>query len=132
MSVGLLDTSVVLAVAGAVAPTLPDVAHVSAITMAELVQGPPLARDEEERRRRRVIVLAAHRAFPSPLPFDGDCIAAYQSVVERTVGAGRRARGRTLDLLIAATALAHGMALFTANPADVAHLDDIVEVVEVT
>lgn len=131
MSIGLLDTSVVLSMIGAAPGTLPDEAHVSAITMAELVQGPPLARDREERRRRSVLVLAAHRAFPSPLPFDGDCIAAYQSVVERTVGAGRRPRGRTLDLLIAATALAHGMPLFTANPADVAHLDDLVEVVPV-
>lgn len=131
MSVGLLDTSVVVALAGSAPADLPDVAHVSAITMAELVQGPALARTPEARRQRGVVVLAAHRAFPSPLPFDDACVVAYQSVIERTVGVGRRPRGRTLDLRIAATALAHGLRLFTANPADVAHLGDLMEVVEV-
>lgn len=133
MSDGLLDTSVVIDLArlAATPDVLPERALVSAITMAELVQGPLFARSDDVRRVRSRLVLDAHRAFPEPLPFDDGCVAAYQSVAAVTVAAGRRPRRRTLDLLIAATAHAHGLVLHTRNPGDVDHLDGLVEIVAV-
>lgn len=133
MSDGLLDTSVVIDLArlAGTPDVLPERALVSAITMAELVQGPLFARSEDVRRARARLVLDVHRAFPEPLPFDDGCVTAYQSVAAATVAAGRRPRRRTLDLLIAATAHAHGLALYTRNPGDVDHLDGLVEIVAV-
>jgi predicted nucleic acid-binding protein len=46
---------------------------------------------------------------------------------------GRKARGRrALDLLIAATALALEVPLYTCNPGDFAGLGDLLEVVTVS
>jgi predicted nucleic acid-binding protein len=48
------------------------------------------------------------------------------------MAAGRKARGRrAIDLLIAATALANDLPLYTRNPEDFAHLPDL-RVVHVT
>ena len=41
---------------------------------------------------------------------------------------GRASRQRFADLLIAATALAHGLPLFTRNPTDFAGVEDLVKV----
>lgn len=133
MSTGLLDTSVIVDLAHRAGDldALPDVALVSAITMAEIVQGPLLARTDRERRAREALVLNAYRAFPDPLPFDQACVVAYRSVAAATVAAGRLARRRTLDLLIAATARAHRLPLYTRNAADVEHLAELIEIVRV-
>jgi predicted nucleic acid-binding protein len=51
-------------------------------------------------------------------------------VYAAVVAAGRKARGRrATDLLIAATALAHDLPLYTRNPDDFAGLDHLVEIV---
>lgn len=133
MSAGLLDTSVVIELFRHVRDpdVLPDEVFVSAITMAEIVQGPLFARTDADRSARDRLVLDAQRAFPEPIPFDAACVAAYRSVAARTVTAGRHPRRRTLDLLIAATAQAHALALYTANAADVDHLRDILDVIAV-
>lgn len=133
MSTGLLDTSVVVGLFRYVREpgVLPDEVLVSAISMAEIVQGPLFARTDEDRQARERLVLDALRAFPEPIPFDAACVASYRSVAARTVSAGSHPRRRTLDLLIAATAQAHNLPLYTANPADVQHLGDILEIVAV-
>lgn len=74
-------------------------------------------------------MLDAHRALPEPLPFEAACVAAYQSVAAVNVAVGRHPRHRTLDLLIAATAHAHGLPLYTRNAGDVEHLAELVEIV---
>lgn len=131
MSVGLLDTSVIVDFAELLAAEvpLPDEAFVSALTMAELVQSPLFANDDAERARRDGAVLAAIRVFPEPLAFDNACVFAYHRVMSATVDAGRTSRRRTIDLMIAATALAHGIALHTRNVDDVSHLTDLIEIV---
>jgi predicted nucleic acid-binding protein len=43
--------------------------------------------------------------------------------------AGRSHRRRVADLLIAATAHANGLSLYTRNPADFAELGDLVHIV---
>jgi predicted nucleic acid-binding protein len=57
---------------------------------------------------------------------------AYGRVYAAVVAAGRKAGGRrTLDLLIAATALAGDLPLYTCNPADFAGLSPLIEIVPI-
>lgn len=67
-----------------------------------------------------------------PLPIDGAVARAYGRLYAAVATAGRNARGRrAFDLLIAATALAAGLPLFTRNPDDFAGLADVLEIVPV-
>src|SRR5690606_30495161 len=110
---------------------LPIEVAVSAISMAELAAGPHATRDPAERGRRQDRLQRAEAAF-DPLPFDNDAARAYGRVYAAVVAAGRKARGaRAVDLLIAATACAGGLPLYTRNGSDFAALDGLVEVVEV-
>ena len=122
---GLLDTSVVIDL-GAIDPDqLPERISVSALTMAELAAGPHATDDPAERARRQDRLQRAENTF-DPLPFDADAARAYGRIYVSVIAAGRKARGsRAVDLLIAATALAHDLALYTRNPDDFAHLDDV-------
>jgi hypothetical protein len=52
-------------------------------------------------------------------------------VVAALVESGRSHRGRVADLLIAATAHANGLALYTRNPDDFAGLDALIEVIAI-
>jgi predicted nucleic acid-binding protein len=66
-----------------------------------------------------------------PVPFDVAAARAYGRIYASVVAAGRKARGhRAVDLLIAATALAAELPLYTRNPDDFAGLTDV-EVVAV-
>lgn len=128
---GLVDTSVVIDLDRLDAAELPDELAVAVITMAELAAGPHATDDPIERSRRQDRLQQAERAF-TPLPFDVDAARAYGRVYASVVAAGRKVRGRrAVDLLIAATALAAGLPLYTCNPDDFAHLDGL-EVVAVT
>ena len=128
---GLLDTSVVVDMEAIPAVRLPLEVAVSAITMAELAAGPHAPDNAAERGRRQDRLQRAEAAF-DPLPFDGECARAYGRVIAAIVGAGRKARGpRAVDLLIAATALAAGIPLYTRNADDFRMLDDLINVVAV-
>jgi predicted nucleic acid-binding protein len=111
---------------GAIDPEqLPDRMSVSALTMAELAAGPHATNDPAERARRQDRLQRAEATF-DPLPFDADAARAYGRIYASVIAAGRKARGRrAVDLLIGATALAHDLALYTCNPHDFAHLDDV-------
>jgi predicted nucleic acid-binding protein len=126
---GLLDTSVVIDLDRLDASSLPAEAAISAITMAELAAGPHAASDAEERSRRQDRLQRAEAAF-DPLPFDTEGARAYGRIYAVVSAAGRKARGaRAVDLLIAATALAAGLPLFTRNGADFEAIDDLIDVV---
>ena len=128
---GLLDTSVVIDLEHLDPSTLPVESAVSAITMAELAAGPHATPDHDERARRQDRLQRAEAVF-DPLPFDAEASRAYGRVYAAVVGAGRKARGaRAVDLLIAATACASGLPLYTRNPADFEALHDLIEVVAV-
>ncbi len=104
---------------------------VSAITMAELAAGPHATQDAEERARRQDRLQRAEAAF-DPLPFDGEAARAYGRIYAAEIASGRKARGtRALDLLIAATACAANLPVFTRNPEDFRGLKNLVEVIEV-
>ncbi len=128
---GVLDTSVVIDLERIEPSQLPIEVAVSAITMAELAAGPHATTDPEERARRQDRLQRAEAAF-DPLPFDAEASRAYGRIYAAVVAAGRKARGaRALDLLIAATACAAGLPLYTRNPDDFDAIGDLVEVVSV-
>ena len=128
---GLIDTSVVIDLEILDATLLPAEATIAAITLAELASGPIAARDAHERGRRQVDLQYAEAAFTS-LPFDARAARAYGRVYAAVVAAGRKPRGRrSIDLLIAATALANQLPLYTRNPDDFKDLEEIIEVVGV-
>jgi toxin FitB len=116
---GLLDTSVVIA---RQVDELPDEAAISAATLAELHFGVLLA-TEDAIRRPRLRRLAELEARFDPLPIDASVARSYGMLAHVTVAAGRRPRRRALDLLIAATAHAHGIPLYTRDRDDLAPLD---------
>lgn len=126
---GLLDTSVVIDIETLSPSQLPVEVAISAITMAELAAGPHAATDPDERGRRQDRLQRAEAVF-DPLPFDADAARAYGRIYSAVVAAGRKARGaRAVDLLIAATACAANLPLYTRNPDDFAALDDLVEII---
>ena len=106
---------------------LPDETAISAITLAELAAGPHAAGDDAERGRRQDRLLWAGLQW-DPLPFDADAARAYGRIFATLKGSRRTARRRFADLLIGATALAHGLPLYTRNPADVAGIERLIAI----
>jgi predicted nucleic acid-binding protein len=130
-ALGLLDTSVVIDLERVDSASLPAAFAISAITLAELAAGPHATDDADERARRQDRLQRVEATF-DPLPFDGSAARAYGRVYA-AAAAGRKTRGRrALDLLIAATALAASLPLYTCNPADFADVAGLVDVVPVT
>jgi predicted nucleic acid-binding protein len=128
---GVLDTSVVVDLEHLTAAQLPVELAVSAITMAELAAGPHAASDADERARRQDRLQRAEAAF-DPLPFGSEAARAYGRIYAAVVSAGRKARGaRAVDLLIAATACAAELPLYTRNPGDFQALEDLLDVIAV-
>jgi predicted nucleic acid-binding protein len=122
----VLDTSVVFDLEHIDASELPIEVAVSAITVAELAAGPHATSDPDERARRQDRLQRVEATF-HPLPFDASAARAYGRVYASVAAAGRKARGRrAVDLLIAATALASELPLYTRNPDDFAQIDGLV------
>lgn len=129
---GIIDTSVVIDLERIDAADLPAELAVSAVTLAELAAGPHATADAAERARRQDRLQRAEATF-DPLPFDTAAARAYGRIYAAVVSRGRKARGRrAVDLLIAATALAEDLPLYTCNPDDFVQLDEMVDVVAVT
>ena len=128
---GLIDTSVVIDMELIEPADLPLEFAVSAVTMAELAAGPHATTDATERARRQDRLQRAEATF-EPLPVDAAVARAYGRVYAAVGVAGRKARGRrAVDLLIAATAVAAGLPLYTRNPGDFSGLSGILEIVSV-
>ena len=123
----VLDTSVLIAEHPA--PVEGEIA-ISVVSVAELQFGVLVAPDEERRAHRLARLSAILRSF-EPLPVDGAVAASYGELAAATHRAGRRATARSLDLMIAATAHAHGARLVTANVDDVSHLSGLLDIVPV-
>ncbi len=128
---GLVDTSVVIDLQLLDPADLPQQIAISAITMAELAAGPHATRDPDERARRQDRLQRAEATF-EPLPFDAAAARAYGRAWAAVHTAGRKARGRrAVDLMIAATAIAAEVPLYTRNPADFAGLSRLLDIVAV-
>jgi predicted nucleic acid-binding protein len=122
---GVVDTSVLIDLEHLDPESLPEELAVSAITMAELAAGPHATDDRIERARRQDRLQRVEATF-QPLPFDAAAARAYGRVYASVVAAGRKARGRrAVDLLIAATALAYDLPLYTRNPDDFTQIDGL-------
>jgi len=129
VSTGLLDTSVVIDWDDPdVAAALPDEAAICAITLAELTAGPHLAATATEGARRQARLQQLEATF-EPIPFDVAAARSYGQIVAAVVETGRSHRRRIADLLIAATAHANGLTLYTRNPDDFTGLGTLMEVV---
>lgn len=131
MTSGLLDTSVVVDWHDPiVVAALPDQMAISAITAAELAAGPHLAATPAEAAKRQAR-LQEVEAKLEPLRFDGTAVRSYGLVVAAVVREGRKPRSRFADLLIAATAHANGLDLYTRNSDDFAGLEDLIHVIAI-
>ncbi len=131
MAQGLLDTSVVIDLEDpAVLSALPDQIAICAVTIAELAAGPHLASTKSEAARRQIRLQQIESSF-EPLAFDTRAARSYGQVVAAITDAGRSHRRRIADLMIAATAHANDLPLYTRNPVDFVGLDGLVVVVAV-
>ncbi len=124
---GMIDTSVVIDLERVDPGELPEELAVSAVTLAELAVGPHATGDAEERARRQDRLQRTETTF-DPLPFDAAAARAFGRIYAVVIAGGRKARGRrALDLLIAATALAAELPLYTRNPDDFKGLAAVLE-----
>lgn len=125
---GLLDTSVVIDHDIFDTALLPDESAISAVTLAELAAGPHATRSEQERARRQDRLHWAAATWDA-LPFDAEAARLYGRIFAATKAAGQSNRARLADLLIASTAAASGLPLYTRNPSDFAALKRLVKVI---
>ena len=99
--------------------------------MAELAAGPHATSDTAERALRQDRLQRAEATF-DPLPFDSDPARAYGRIYAAIVATGRKARGPlAVDLLIAATALAANLPLYTRNVDDFRGIEHLLTIVGV-
>ncbi|MCU4185870.1 type II toxin-antitoxin system VapC family toxin [Acidiferrimicrobium sp. IK] len=121
----ILDTS--LLIATDVEPLEGELA-ISAASLAELHFGVLVTADPGVRAERLRRLSLLQRTFDA-LPVDDDVATSYGRLAAAVVAAGRQPRSRVMDILIAATAHAHGARLYTRNASDLAGIEDLVELV---
>lgn len=122
---GLLDTSTLLLLPRITDPSvLPETPLISAITLAELSVGPLVTDDDAERARRTAQVQQAEADF-DPIGFDAQAARAFGQVAASLRRSGRKPAARAFDALIAATAIANGLPLYTCNPGDFSDVDGL-------
>jgi len=115
---GILDTSVLVSLPDITDPAyLPEVPLITSITLAELAAGPSSAADEKVKVAREAQLRQAEADF-EPLPFDARAARAFSSVSASLRARGAKAKARSFDALIAATALARALPVYTCNPDD--------------
>ena len=115
---GVLDTSTVILLSRIEDPqALPHEPLITTVTLAELSVGPLVARDDQERAVRQAHLQQAEADF-APLPFDPPAARAFGRVAAALRQAGRKPAARAYDAMIAATALANDLPVYTANPDD--------------
>ena len=124
---GLLDTSVVIDLDRIDIDRLPEESAIAAVTVAELAADPHATGDDEERARRQDWLQWVATIW-DPLPFDTDAARMCGRVFAGVRAAGRTARSRLADRLIASTAASNGLPLYTRNPDDFSGLEELVSV----
>jgi len=136
---GLLDTNVVILREGIDPAELPDEMAITAVTLAELSAGPHQVRgngeqnlyDEHLERALRMDVLQRAENEFDPIPFGADAARIYGRMCAAVVAVGRSPRGRVADLMIASTAIAEGLPLFTVTPDDFKGLEEFLALIPV-
>jgi predicted nucleic acid-binding protein len=113
-----LDTNTVIMLSRVTDATiLPQEPLITAVTLAELSVGPLVASTDTERAARQAHLQQAEADF-DPLPFDATAARAFGRVAASLRRAGRKVNARAYDAMIAATAVANGLPLYTCNPND--------------
>jgi predicted nucleic acid-binding protein len=113
-SAGLLDTSVFIArETGRELGELPDHVAVSVITIGELELGVLQATESSTRARRGDTLALARNA--DPIPVSEAVMSAWARLVADCRGTGVHRMIKLTDALIAATAVAHGLAVVTQD-----------------
>jgi len=122
---GVLDTSTVILLPRIEDEhVLPAEPLITTVTLAELSVGPLVATTDEERAARQSHVQQAESDF-DPLPFDVPSARAFARVALALRQSGRAVKPRAYDAMIAATALANGLPLYTCNPKDFTGIDGL-------
>jgi tRNA(fMet)-specific endonuclease VapC len=128
---GVLDTSTVIALPRLTdATALPAEPLITTVTLAELSVGPLAARNDRERAARQAQLQQAEADF-DPLAFDAQAARAFGRVAASLRRSGRKTAARAFDAMIAATAIANDLPVYTCSPADFAGIEDLT-VVSVT
>ena len=123
----VLDTSVLIATD---VPPLDGELAISSASIAELHFGVLVTNDPTIRAERLRRLSELQRRFDA-LPVDDDVATSYGRLAAAIVLAGRQSRSRTMDLMIAATAHAHGARLYTRNADDLVGIEHLVDIVSV-
>jgi tRNA(fMet)-specific endonuclease VapC len=121
---GILDTSTLIHLAQLPPERLPFRALITTVTLAELSVGPLTAESEPAKVERQTHLQMAEADF-EPLPFDAAAARAFGGVAASLRRAGRKAAARAYDAMIAATALANDLPIYTCNPDDFAGIDGL-------
>jgi tRNA(fMet)-specific endonuclease VapC len=122
---GILDTSTVILLGKLTdAKSLPAEPLITAVTLVELSVGPLVAKGESERVARQIQLQQAEADF-EPLPFDADAARAFGGVAASLRRAGRKTTARIYDAMIAATAVANDLPVYTCNPVDFNGIDGL-------
>jgi predicted nucleic acid-binding protein len=124
LTLGILDTSTVILLERLEEDDLPAEPLITAVTLAELSVGPLVATDDAERAARQARLQQAEADF-DPVPFDADAARAFGRVAASLRHAGRKVQARAYDAMIAATAIANRLPLYTVNPADFEGITDL-------
>jgi tRNA(fMet)-specific endonuclease VapC len=103
---------------------LPKEPLITAITLAELSVGPLVAPDEQQRAARQAHLQQAESDF-EPLPFDAAAARVFGRVAASLRRAGRKPAARAYDAMIAATALAADLPIYTCNPDEFTGIDGL-------
>lgn len=128
--VGLLDTCTLIDLEHVTDEELPIVSEICAITVSELMLGVHMAKNAADRSARITKLLAVGANF-DPLPYEEQATNAFNALVGLVVAVGRNPKPRKNDLMIAATAVANGLPLYTANADGFKGLEGMLEVVGV-
>ena len=119
---------------------LPDEMAISASARAERSASPHEVRrnseqdmyDEHAEHARRLEILQRAESEFDPIPFGAEAARIFGRVTAAVITAGRKPRSRIADLLIAATAIAEGLPLFTTSPGHFTGLETLLPVIPVT
>lgn len=122
---GVLDTSTIILLEriGDIS-SLPEEPMITAVTLAELSVGPLVASNPEEQAIRQLRLQQTETDF-HPLAFDAAAARSFGRVAASLHREGRKTHARAFDAMIAAIAIANGLPLYTCNPADFEHIEDL-------
>lgn len=127
---GLLDTCAVIDLPDLDPARLPVEVAIPSLVLAELAQGVAMTKDPAQVMVRSQRLADIEAKFAA-IPFDREAARRYGTLVALTIAAKRDPRPRRIDLMIAATAAANRLPLYTRNAGDFQGLSNAVTVIAI-